>query len=47
MHQRTLGRKGTVWLCPAGICEDFISIENPMRNAFTFFFQASPSTKRC
>jgi AraC family transcriptional regulator len=42
MHQRTLGRKGTVWLCPAGISEDFINIENPMQECLHVFLPGKP-----
>ena len=42
MHQRTLGRKGTVWLCPAGISEDFINIENPMQECLHIFLPGKP-----
>ena len=42
MHQRTLGKKGTVWLCPAGISEDFINIENPMQECLHIFLPGKP-----
>ena len=42
MRQRTLGRKGTVWLCPAGISEDFINIENPMQECLHVFLPGKP-----
>jgi len=42
MRQRTLGRKGTVWLCPAGISEDFINIENPMQECLHIFLPGKP-----
>ena len=42
MHQRTAGRKGTVWLCPAGISEDFINIENPMQECLHVFLPGKP-----
>jgi AraC family transcriptional regulator len=42
MHQRTLSRKGTVWLCPAGISEDFINIENPMQECLHIFLPGKP-----
>jgi AraC family transcriptional regulator len=42
MHQRTLGKKGTVWLCPAGISEDFINIENAMQECLHIFLPGKP-----
>ncbi|MDR3464782.1 MAG: AraC family transcriptional regulator [Xanthobacteraceae bacterium] len=42
MHQRTLSRKGTVWLCPAGISEDFINIESPMQECLHVFLPGKP-----
>jgi len=42
MHQRTLSKKGTVWLCPAGISEDFINIENPMQECLHIFLPGKP-----
>jgi AraC family transcriptional regulator len=42
MRQRTLGRKGTVWLCPAGISEDFINIENPIQECLHVFLPGKP-----
>jgi AraC family transcriptional regulator len=42
MHQRTRSKKGTVWLCPAGISEDFINIENPMQECLHIFLPGKP-----
>lgn len=42
MHQRTLGKKGTVWLCPAGISEDFINIESSMQECLHIFLPGKP-----
>src|SRR6202047_3756638 len=42
MHQRTAGRKGTGWLCPAGISEDFINIENAMQECLHVFLPGKP-----
>jgi AraC family transcriptional regulator len=41
-RQRTLGKKGTVWLCPAGISEDFINIENPLQECLHIFLPGKP-----
>jgi len=30
LPQRTLARRGSVWLCPSGIPEDFINIRQPV-----------------
>src|ERR1700682_2517658 len=42
MHQRTLSKKGTVRLCPAGISEDFLDIETPMQKSLHFFLRGQP-----
>ena len=42
MRQRTYGRKGTVWLCPAGIREDFIRVENRMQEVLHIFLPGQP-----
>ena len=42
MRQRTLGKRGTVWLCPAGISEDFINIENPIQQCLHVFLPGKP-----
>jgi AraC family transcriptional regulator len=42
MRQRTYGKKGTVWLCPAGISEDFISIADPIQECLHIFLPGKP-----
>ncbi|WP_234831315.1 AraC family transcriptional regulator [Rhodopseudomonas palustris] len=42
MRQRTHGRRGTVWLCPAGIREDFIRVESPMHECLHIFLPGRP-----
>jgi AraC family transcriptional regulator len=42
MRQRTLAHRGTVWLCPAGIREDFIEIAEPMEHVLHLYLPASP-----
>lgn len=42
MRQRTFGRRGTVWLCPAGIREDFIRVENQMQECLHVFLPGEP-----
>ncbi|WP_271584499.1 AraC family transcriptional regulator [Bradyrhizobium sp. CCBAU 45389] len=42
MRQRTFGRRGTVWLCPAGIREDFIRVENQMQECLHLFLPGQP-----
>ncbi|WP_448031115.1 helix-turn-helix domain-containing protein [Bradyrhizobium liaoningense] len=42
MRQRTFGRRGTVWLCPAGIREDFIRVENQMQECLHIFLPGHP-----
>jgi AraC family transcriptional regulator len=41
-RQRTRGRKGTVWLCPAGISEDFIRVEAPIQECPHIFLPGKP-----
>lgn len=41
MRQRTYARKGTVWLCPAGIREDFISVAEPIQECLHIFLSGS------
>ncbi|MBR0709743.1 AraC family transcriptional regulator [Bradyrhizobium liaoningense] len=42
MRQRTFGRRGTVWLCPAGIREDFIRVESQMQECLHLFLPGQP-----
>jgi AraC family transcriptional regulator len=42
LKQRTPGRSGTVWLCPAGIREDLIDFEQPLHNCLHIFLPADP-----
>jgi AraC family transcriptional regulator len=42
MRQRTYARKGTVWLCPAGICEEFIGIAEPVEECLHIFLPDKP-----
>lgn len=42
MRQRTHGRRGTVWLCPAGIREDFIRVESPLHECLHIFLPGRP-----
>nr|WP_294530943.1 helix-turn-helix domain-containing protein [uncultured Rhodopila sp.] len=42
LKQRTLGRSGTVWLCPAGIREELIDFEQPLHDCLHIFLPADP-----
>lgn len=42
MRQRTYGRRGTVWLCPAGIREDFIRVESQIHECLHIFLPGRP-----
>lgn len=42
LRQRTHARKGTVWLCPAGIREDFIRVENSIEECLHIFLPGKP-----
>ncbi len=41
-RQRTHGRRGTVWVCPAGIEEEYINISDPMVDCLHIFLPARP-----
>lgn len=42
LPQRTLARRGSVWLCPSGIREDFINIRQPVDDCLHIFVPAKP-----
>src|SRR5260370_7277327 len=42
LPQRTLARRGSVWLCPSGIREDFINIRQPVDDGLHIFVPAKP-----
>jgi AraC family transcriptional regulator len=42
LRQRTPGRSGTVWLCPAGIREERIDFEQPLHDCLHIFLPADP-----
>jgi AraC family transcriptional regulator len=42
LRQRTPGRSGTVWLCPAGIREERIDFEQPLRDCLHIFLPPDP-----
>jgi len=42
MRQRTLGRRGTIWLCPAGIREDYISVSEPIADCLHIYLPGRP-----
>jgi AraC family transcriptional regulator len=42
MRQRTYGRRGTVWLCPAGIREDFVRVESEIHECLHIFLPGRP-----
>lgn len=42
MRQRMRARRGTVWLCPAGIEEEFIDIAEPVEDCLHLFLPARP-----
>lgn len=41
-RQRTHGHRGTVWLCPAGIEEEYINISDPMVDCLHIFLPGRP-----
>jgi AraC family transcriptional regulator len=42
MRQVTHGRPGTVWLCPSGIREEFINVEQPIQGCLHIFLPGQP-----
>jgi AraC family transcriptional regulator len=42
MRQVTHGRPGTVWLCPSGIMEEFINVEEPIQECLHIFLPGQP-----
>jgi AraC family transcriptional regulator len=42
MRQHTVARRGTIWLCPAGIEEEFISVSEPMNDCLHLFLPSQP-----
>lgn len=45
LRQRTPGRPGTVWLCPAGIREERIDFEQPLHDCLHIFLPPDPFAK--
>jgi hypothetical protein len=41
-YQRTKAVPGTVWLCPAGLCEDFISVSADIAEVLHLYLPAQP-----
>ncbi|MBN8931283.1 MAG: helix-turn-helix transcriptional regulator [Rhizobium pusense] len=42
MRQHTIARRGTIWLCPAGIEEEFISVTERIEDCLHLFLPAQP-----
>ena len=42
LRQSTLGRRGTAWLCPSGIREEFINFRQPVDDCLHIFLPAKP-----
>jgi len=42
MRQHTVARKGTIWLCPAGVEEEFISVTGPLHDCLHIFLPGQP-----
>ncbi|CAO3440986.1 helix-turn-helix domain-containing protein [Azospirillum endophyticum] len=42
MRQYTEGGRGTIWLCPAGVEEEFISVDKPMDDCLHVFLPGQP-----
>jgi AraC family transcriptional regulator len=41
-RQKTHGQRGTVWLCPSGIEEEYVNISDPMVDCLHIFLPARP-----
>lgn len=41
-REHTLGRRGTIWLCPAGVSEDFVSVTEPIEDCLHVFLPERP-----
>ncbi|MGH7014250.1 MAG: helix-turn-helix domain-containing protein [Stellaceae bacterium] len=42
LRQSTFGRRGTAWLCPSGIREEFIHFRQPLDNCLHIFLPGKP-----
>jgi AraC family transcriptional regulator len=42
LRQSTLGRRGTTWLCPSGIREEFVHFRQPVEDSLHIFLPAKP-----
>ncbi|CAN5277741.1 hypothetical protein BH11PSE4_BH11PSE4_16780 [soil metagenome] len=42
VRQRTVGRRGTIWLCPAGIREEYINVSEPIEDCLHIYLPAQP-----
>lgn len=42
MRQYTEGGRGTIWLCPAGVEEEFISVDKPIEDCLHVFLPGRP-----
>jgi AraC family transcriptional regulator len=42
MRQRTVGRRGTIWLCPAGIREEYINVSEPIEDCLHIYLPGQP-----
>lgn len=42
LRQRNQGRRGTAWLCPAGIREEYIDFREPLADCLHLFLPADP-----
>jgi AraC family transcriptional regulator len=42
LRQSTFGRRGTAWLCPSGIREEFINFRQPLDDCLHLFLPAQP-----
>jgi AraC family transcriptional regulator len=42
VRQRTHGRRGTIWLCPAGIREEYINVSEPVEDCLHIYLPGQP-----
>jgi AraC family transcriptional regulator len=42
LRQTTLGQRGSLWIVPAGMREDFVSVQRPAHDTLHIFLPAKP-----
>ena len=42
LRQATAGQRGSLWIVPAGMCEDFVNVQQPAHDCLHIFLPAKP-----